>query len=248
MDAKFVPLDSIKITVIYDNKAYHQGLRSDWGFSCVIDACGKKILFDTGAKGDLFHLNLDKLACHPRDIETAVVSHAHFDHTGGLEELLRVNSEIKVFVLESFPDGIKNTVTSVDADLVEVVGPQEVYPGIYTTGSMGRGIEEQSLIITTDKGTIVITGCAHPGIVEIVKKAKELTGQEILLVMGGFHLGGYSDDSIQSIIDDFEEFGVSYVGPCHCTGEAQIKTFRQAYGERCLDIGVGREIAGIDLI
>jgi len=238
-----IPSDQLSITVIYDNTAYFEGLRSDWGFACVVDGAGKKILFDTGAKGDLFHTNLDKLACHPRDIDLVVLSHEHWDHTGGLEELLRVNSNVKVFLLQSFPDALKKKVDEAGADAVLISGPQEITTGAYTTGAMGSAIKEQALIITTDKGAVVITGCAHPGVVKIVKKAKELTGQEILLVMGGFHLQGHSEDAVQGIIEEFREMGVGYVGPCHCTGNKQIEMFRQAYEERFLKIGVGRVIA-----
>jgi 7,8-dihydropterin-6-yl-methyl-4-(beta-D-ribofuranosyl)aminobenzene 5'-phosphate synthase len=243
-----IPLEQLCITVIYDNTAYFEGLRDDWGFACVIDGAGKKILFDTGAKGNLFIGNLDKLACHPRDIDLVVLSHDHWDHTGGLEELLRVNPNVKVFLLQSFPDALKKKVDEAGADAVLISGPQEITTGAYTTGTMGSAIKEQALIITTDKGAVVITGCAHPGVVKIVKKAKELTGQKILLVMGGFHLQGHSEDAVQGIIEEFREMGVGYVGPCHCTGNKQIEMFRQAYEERFLEIGVGRVIAANHLV
>jgi len=238
-----IPLEQLCITVIYDNTAYFEGLRSDWGFACVVDGAGKKILFDTGAKGDLFHTNLDKLACHPRDIDLVVLSHEHWDHTGGLEELLRVNSNVKVFLLQSFPDALKKKVDEAGADAVLISGPQEITTGAYTTGSMGNAIKEQALIITTDKGAVVITGCAHPGVVKIVKKAKELTGQEILLVMGGFHLQGHSEDAVQGIIEEFKKLDVKYVGPCHCTGDKAIGMFRDEYGKQFIEIGVGKVIA-----
>ncbi|MBD3284985.1 MBL fold metallo-hydrolase [candidate division WOR-3 bacterium] len=247
-EIKELATDRLCITVVYDNTAYHEGLRSDWGFACVIDADGRKLLFDTGAKGDLLVGNLDKLACHPREIEKVILSHEHWDHVGGLAELLKINSDVEVYLLKSFPNKVKGIVTDEGAGLVEVSGPQVICPGIYTTGVMGRAPEEQSLIISTDKGALVITGCAHPGIVEIVQRARELTGQDILFVMGGFHLGRASDKKVKEIINEFRDMGVRYVGPCHCTGEAQIEMFRKVYGHRCLDIGVGREITGIDFM
>jgi len=243
-----IPLDQLCITVIYDNTAYFEELKPDWGFACVIDGPEEKILFDTGAKGDLFGINLDKLACHPREISKTVISHKHFDHVGGLTTFLKSNSDVKVFLLESFPKRIKESVEKAGAALVTVSTPMAISTGVYSTGSMGKTPKEQSLVITTDKGAIVITGCAHPGIVEIVRKAKKMTGQEILFVMGGFHLMGQSRDEIQAIIDEFHQMGVRSVGPCHCTGNKQIEQFREDYGHRCLDIGVGREITGIDFM
>ncbi len=247
LEIEVIPLDDLSITVVYDNTAYHQGLRSDWGFACVIDGLEKKILFDTGADGDLLLINIDKLACHPRDIGTVVLSHEHWDHVDGLDEFLRMNPDVEVFLLESFPDEIGLTVTGSGAALTEVDGPMEICTGAYSTGSMGSDPEEQSLIIATDHGAVVITGCAHPGIVEIVRRARELTGQDILLVMGGFHLRSHSDDEVQGIIQEFRDLGVVYAGPCHCTGERQIGLFSEAYQDHFIRIGVGRVINADDL-
>ncbi|MBN2380877.1 MBL fold metallo-hydrolase [candidate division WOR-3 bacterium] len=248
LEIEEVPLDQLCITVVYDNTAYFSELRSDWGFACVIDAGGKKILFDTGSKGEILLANFDGIGLDPGKIEMIALSHEHWDHVGGLEGFLARNSNVVVYVLKSFPNQVKKMARDAGAGLHEVSDPEELCTGIYTTGTMGRAIEEQSLIITTDKGAMVITGCAHPGIVEIVKKAKQLTGQEILAVMGGFHLGGASEREVKEIIEEFKQMGVSYVGPCHCTGEAQIELFREAYEHRCLEAGVGREITGIDFM
>lgn len=243
-----IGLENLCITVIYDNTAYFEELTADWGFACVIDGAGKKILFDTGAKGNILMANIDSMRLDPGKVDVVVLSHAHWDHTGGLEAFLVRNSEVSVYVLKSFPDEVKKLVTNAGANLVEVSGPQTICKGVYTTGSMGNAIKEQSLIISTDKGAVVITGCAHPGIVEIAEKTREMTDQPPLLVMGGFHLRGYSENDVKAIIEGFKGLDVNYVGPCHCTGEEQIGVFRQAYSERCLDIGVGREITGVDFV
>ncbi len=148
--------------------------------------------------------------------------------------------------VESFPEEVKKTVTNAGAKAMDISVPQEICTGVYTTGAMGRAIEEQALIITTDKGAVVITGCSHPGIVEIVRKARELTGLQILRAVGGFHLLRHSEEQIGGIIEDLKKLDVRYVGHCHCTGAKQIEMFRKAYGERFLDIGVGRKITGVD--
>jgi 7,8-dihydropterin-6-yl-methyl-4-(beta-D-ribofuranosyl)aminobenzene 5'-phosphate synthase len=113
---------------------------------------------------------------------------------------------------------------------------------VYSTGELGTWIREQSLIIHTDKGLIVITGCAHPGIVKIVKTAKTVIRDDVLLIMGGFHLAGTSKPGIEDIISKIKKLGVRYAGPCHCSGDLARQLFKIEYGNNYIDVGVGRTI------
>jgi 7,8-dihydropterin-6-yl-methyl-4-(beta-D-ribofuranosyl)aminobenzene 5'-phosphate synthase len=97
-------------------------------------------------------------------------------------------------------------------------------------------------MVRTDEGLVVVTGCAHPGIVEIVRRAKALSGDPFYLVLGGFHLGGKSRREMEGILSEFRRLGVRKVAPCHCTGEQAIRMFRQEYGEDYLQAGAGRVI------
>lgn len=247
LEVEEVPLSGIRITVVYDNTSFVEGLRSDWGFACVVEGLERTILFDTGADGDLLMDNITRLTGDPAEIETVFLSHRHWDHVDGLEQLLLTVPDVEVFLTESFPDEVRRIVTARGATLREVRGPVEVCPGAWSTGEMAGDPEEQSLLIVTDRGVLVITGCSHPGISNIVRHAGELTGREVLLVMGGFHLRGRPDEEIRTIIQDFRDMGVLFTGPCHCTGEDQIRMFAEAYGENQLEMGVGRVITGDDL-
>ena len=106
---------------------------------------------------------------------------------------------------------------------------------------------EQALVLRSASGLIVLTGCAHPGIVKIIEKAKDLFKEEVLLVMGGFHLMDMSMDYMKQVFVRFQDIGVRYVGPCHCTGETQIKACEKAYGKHFLKVGVGKVIRIKDL-
>lgn len=237
----------LSITVSYDNNPYKERLTTAWGFSCVIRGTEKTILFDTGGDGSILVTNLEELDINPKEIDLVVLSHIHGDHVGGLPSFLRKNPEVVVYLPKSFPKGFKDKLKEYGAKIVEVQGPLKICQEVYSTGELGTWIKEQSLIIYTEKGLIVITGCAHPGIVKIVNKAKDLVKGDVLLVMGGFHLSGESKGEIENIISSFKKLGVSYVGPCHCSGDAARQLFKEEYGENFINVGVGRVITMNDL-
>ena len=237
----------LSIIVSYDNNPYKERLTTAWGFSCVIKGTEKIILFDTGGDGSILLANLEKLGINPKEIDLVVLSHIHGDHVGGLPGFLRKNPEVVVYLPKSFPRGFKDGVKECGAKIVEVQEPLKICEGVYSTGELGTWIKEQSLIIHTEKGLIVITGCAHPGIVKIVDKAKVLVKDGVLLVMGGFHLGGEGKGEIEKIVSSFRKLGVSYVGPCHCSGDAARQLFEEEYGENFINIGVGRIVTMNDL-
>jgi 7,8-dihydropterin-6-yl-methyl-4-(beta-D-ribofuranosyl)aminobenzene 5'-phosphate synthase len=114
---------------------------------------------------------------------------------------------------------------------------------VYTTGELGNGIKEQSLIVTSSQGLVVITGCAHPGVVNIVRKARDMLAEKpVYLVIGGFHLSRAATPEIESIVEGFRQLGVRKVAPCHCSGDETRKLFREEYGEDYIDSGVGKII------
>jgi 7,8-dihydropterin-6-yl-methyl-4-(beta-D-ribofuranosyl)aminobenzene 5'-phosphate synthase len=231
---------TLTITIVYDSNAYDPRLKTAWGFSCLIEYWEQVILFDTGGDSPTLLANMAALGINPGEIEAVVLSHNHGDHTGGLSGLLPMASDgLTVFVPRSFPKRFKHAVQT-RAQLVEVVEPREIGEEVYTTGELGMGIIEQSLAVKTDEGLVVITGCAHPGIVKIVRKAKSLSGDKVYLVLGGFHLGGKSRKEIAGIISEFRRLGVRKVAPCHCTGEQAMKMFHQEYGEDFIRAGAGK--------
>ena len=228
------------ITVVYDNQPYREDLVTSWGFSALIKVDGQNILFDTGGEGKILIKNMRKLNIPPKGIELVVLSHNHWDHTGGLLELIREGARPKVILLKSFPDKFKEEMRRF-VKIEEITGPREIAPGVWTTGEMGSTIIEQSLIIKTDRGLIVITGCAHPGIASIVAKAKELLGGPIYLVMGGFHLRGSSEKEILEIAKEFKKLGVINLAPSHCTGDTALSIFSREFGKHLLNSGVGAQ-------
>jgi 7,8-dihydropterin-6-yl-methyl-4-(beta-D-ribofuranosyl)aminobenzene 5'-phosphate synthase len=240
-------LNELTIRVVHDNYPCADSLKTTWGFSAVVTGPERTILFDTGSDGTLLLENMARLQVEPAGIGIVVLSHIHGDHTGGLTGFLKVNARVEVYLPRPFPARIKNVVRGHGAIVVEVTAPQEICPNVYTTGVMGRLIKEQALIIRTQHGLIVLTGCAHPGIVRLVEEVKSLHPENILLVMGGFHLEWSTAGRVERIIAAFQSHGVRYVAPTHCSGERARHLFQRHYGEACFDAGAGKTIGLADL-
>jgi len=232
----------VGITILYDNYVFTEGLKSDWGFSCLLTGTDKTILFDTGGKSELLLENIEKLKINPKDVEIVVISHNHWDHTGGLLAFLGRNSDVSVYLPPSCSDHFVQQVKGTGAKVLIPNAPLEICNGVHLTGPMGEQIIEQSMIVDTAEGAVVITGCSHPGIVNIVRKSKTILPRDIHLVFGGFHLLRKSDVEIKQIISAFRKLGVKKAGPTHCTGDRAIQTFKEAYGPDFVQMGVGRTL------
>ena len=228
----------MKITIIYDNEIAEniKGLKAGWGFSCFIQTKEKNILFDTGWDGDILISNMKLLGINPKDIDLVVISHSHWDHCGGLARLLNLKPNLKIYIPCSFSKHLKEEIKK-RSDTYEIRKPSEICPRVYTTGeiegSLPAGkiktsVKEQSLIFSTDKGLVVINGCAHSGINKILNSANKLG--KIYALLGGFH--------------DFEEYNllkdISLIVPTHCT--ANKKKIMSLFPKNCLEGGVGFQV------
>jgi len=228
--------DECRITIVFDNYRARSGLETDWGFACVVETPRDKVLFDTGGSGDILLRNMNKLGMDPSGITAVVLSHAHGDHTGGLRMFLQENPRVPVYMGSTFPRSLK----SLPGSTVVVEKPGNLFGVFYTTGEMGGSIREQSLIIDASEGLIVITGCAHPGIVHIVERAREiLPGKKIHLVMGGFHLLSTPPAKLEKMCFQLRSLGVANTAPSHCSGDRCRSLFSAQYGEHFIQSGVG---------
>jgi len=232
----------MKITIVYDNKIVKdlKDLKAGWGFSCFIQTKEKNILFDTGWDGDVLVSNMQILGINLRDIDFVVLSHNHWDHCGGLARLLNLNRDLKVYVPASFSKHLKKEIKKRANIFYEVQGLTKICPGVFTTGEIEGSIgsiitdkteiliKEQSLIISTIKGLVVITGCAHSGINKILNSANKLG--EIYALLGGFH--------------DFDEYNllknISLIIPTHCTKNK--KKILTLFPKNCVEGGVGFQV------
>lgn len=231
---------AISIIDVFDNYSVNPDLATSWGFGCVIKTPTLNILFDTGGNSNILLSNLEKMFINPRDIEVVVISHIHGDHLGGLEGFLGINKNVKVYIPSSFSDSIRKGIKSYGSEYEDIKEARQITNGIYSTGEMGISIKEQSLIIHTNKGLVIVTGCAHPGVLNVIKKSKELLNKEVYLVLGGFHLLGASESELKNIIEEFRKLGVQKVAPSHCSGDKCRKLFQDEYRDHFIEFGVGK--------
>ena len=232
----------IKITIVFDNYAYLGGFPTLWGFSCFVETGETTFLFDTGSNGRVLLRNMEKLDVDLKKAEALILSHPHWDHIGGVDSVLEAHPNLHLYVPDSLS---KHLIRDLDAQSLGVTvidsEPQKILPSTYTTGTMGN-IGEQSTIIDTDKGLIVITGCAHPGISHIAARAIEILRKPIYLLMGGFHLMYDNPEQINEVTETLDALGVQYVCPTHCSGDLAISMFREYFGERYFQGGTGRTL------
>jgi 7,8-dihydropterin-6-yl-methyl-4-(beta-D-ribofuranosyl)aminobenzene 5'-phosphate synthase len=233
---------ALRFTILYDNYLGRDGTRADWGFSCLIEGTERTILFDTGTDPRILMHNVGVLGVDLSRVNQVVLSHIHGDHTGGLSAVLERNPKVTVFVPVSFPPEFIRRVESLKAGVQAVARPLEICRDVFLTGELGDEIKEQSLVIDAPQGLIVVTGCSHPGIVAILRRAREIRDRPIDLVFGGFHLGNKSEAELEEIIAAFRELKVGRCGPTHCTGDRAIAMFKKAFGERFLSLGTGSVI------
>jgi len=276
---------NVQITVLIEdsNSSAKPHLKAEHGLSyfikAKIDDSEVTVMMDTGTTPEALLHNVDVIDINLQDVDVIVLSHGHYDHTGGLlEALKRMKKRVPVIghptVFEpklSLTPHLRFIGAPFIASEVESAGgvpllaadPVKIADGITTTGEVprttafekvrgfwtiqnGRLIEDKmlddlSLIIDVEnKGLIVVAGCAHSGIINIIKHAQNITGNsKVYAVLGGFHLIDADAKKIQATVDELERVNPKFVGPCHCTGKKAIKKFAETFGDRCCPLHSG---------
>lgn len=228
----------VELLVVYDNRTLQDELEPDWGFACVVDIGECRILFDTGAKPEVLLANLQALEIEPSSIDAVVISHNHWDHFGGLEAILKA-APVECWIPGSAAEELGDRVRAGGGKPTLVRDRLELSPGVWSTGEMGIAISEQGLVIDTEQGPVLITGCAHPGIVDMAERAKLQFGRPPYMVLGGFHLGSIPAPELEQVIADLKGLGVTKAGPAHCTGDEAIGLFSTRWPDGFERIGCG---------
>ncbi len=235
----------MQIVDLFDKKAIDKKLHIGWGLSFLIN---NSILFDTGEKGNWLIENMQKLKINLDTIEAVVISHDHWDHTGGLWDILKLKKGMKVYGCPYFSKEFKDKIANMHGDLALADRFVEIANNIYITGEIpgaynGKYMPEQAIVLKTKKGLTVITGCAHPGILKIIEKVKAKFPKEPLsFVLGGFHLLDADKRAIELVGSNLQKKGVIKVGPTHCSGEAAEEILEKQFGRNFVPVKAGQII------
>lgn len=210
----------MKITIIYDNTLFNPDLIANWGFSCLVEAHNRKVLFDTGSNGSILLENMKKLNITPSLIEEVFISHPHLDHLGGLSAFLNENNKVKIYVPVSLR-GIRNA-----EEIIHVDKPKKLHEHFFSTGELDH--IEQSLVVETDKGLVLVDGCSHPPMKDILAVASQFGN--VYAIIGGLH--GFSEFEL------FKDLGK--VCPTHCTQHKQ--EIKSLYPDKYIEGGASKII------
>ncbi|MBN1689717.1 MAG: MBL fold metallo-hydrolase [Dehalococcoidia bacterium] len=256
---------SITVTTLVENTAGGPSLYGEWGQSLLVEADGMRILFDTGPSQHVLD-NANKLSVELNTIDKIVLSHGHYDHTGGLMDVLALiqgsgnrQEEIEVighpdifqekyFYIEGLPArsiGIPFTRTELEAMGARFKlsrEPVKLTENIITTGEVEISVDfepidanlcikekekylpdpladDLSLIIKTEKGLVILLGCAHRGLINTILHAQKITGvRPIYAVIGGTHLISADKTRMDKTIQALKSMNISKLGVSHCTG------------------------------
>jgi len=232
-------IEHLICTIVFDNRAFQPGLETSWGFACMIEGAQKTILFDTGGDSAILLKNMEMLSIDPATIDLVVISHKDDDHAGGLSGFIAQRGALPIYLPFSFPKKQKQDLEQSGCQVTSVQQPMEIIEGVWSLGEMKGIRNEHSLVVETTSGPVLITGCAHPGIVSIAQAANDQFSKDLALVLGGFHLRHKDEREIRQTITTLKTLGIRKIAPSHCTGDEATSIFAEIFGEACLPSGVG---------
>ena len=235
----------MQIRVIATGSTRLERLLRKWGVSFIIN---DDTLFDVFGKPSIFCNQLNKLSIDLIKIKNIIISHDDWDHISGLWYVLERNKNVIVYICPSFSQEVKDKIRAYNAKIVEVKDFIEITKGIYSTGEMvgfsdKRTIYEQSLVLQTPKGIVVVTGCAHQGIINIVEKTITKFNDKIYLLIGGMHLKDLTRKEVDEVVPKLKNYGIENIAPMHCTGKYATYMMKKIFGQNFMPIKEGSNIS-----
>lgn len=222
-------IKGLKITIINDNEPGN-GLKNEWGWSAILESEQWTILFDADTRPDVMENNSRILGIDFNDVDFAFLSHYHLDHYGGFEYIGKIRKNLRVYTPEE-----SDLLMSFGLEPVALNHETMLYKHVHSTGPLkGFFIKEHGLVIEGDGFNVLVVGCSHPGIDNLVMKAREIVGY-LYLTIGGFH-----DPSKRQI--DRVAMASRYISPAHCSGDDAKNYVKSKYSEKYVGVRTGSRI------
>lgn len=270
----------IKATVVCENSVFgFNGAIAEHGWSIFLETDNGNYLFDTGTGQAIFN-NAIALGIDLKTIKAIILSHHHFDHTGGIAQVLDLTGPVDIY---SHPDLFKDSYNlqpdgsniylgiPFSQSYLEAKGAQfkfesvtqKILPELWLTGEVPRItsfelgdpnqvikhdgafikdpiMDDQSIIIETENGLVIILGCSHAGLINIIEYAIKITGNKhIHAIIGGTHLGLVSAEQLEKSTEALKSYDIDRIGVSHCTGFDASVRLAKMFGSRFFNCRVG---------
>lgn len=277
-----------KLTTLIENHIdKEEKYRSEHGFSILIEGIDKerpiRVLMDTGKSG-LFFDNAIKMGISLENLDALCISHAHYDHAGGVKRLLKESNIGKIYVGKNFFQekyykkkdgswkniGISFSKKELEVDKIAIYEMKEdtqmIFPGITLYQNFEQSVDYESLnpnffvkrkdsgytkdyfddeiavTLDVEDGLIVIVGCSHPGIMNIIKTIEKRSRKKICGIVGGTHLMEADGERLRKTIEDLKERKINIMAVSHCTGEENLQIIKENFGKSFIFNCTGNEI------
>lgn len=263
-----------KVQILSDNSvlASSKNILGEHGFSALITSERGEVLFDTGQTGRVLINNLNVVKGGEIKIGSVVLSHGHYDHTGGLLTIVRRGPD--KCEIYAHPMAFYRRFKKIRGEIKEIGMPfskteledagavlrlssevRLIKGWLLTTGTIERSnnferpesefyievdgrlevdpfLDDQAIAFNVKgKGTVVVTGCAHSGVVNTLEYVKKiLGGEEVYAVIGGFHLNDAPQEKLKNTVDALRAANPRMIVPCHCTGRDAVYLLREEFG------------------
>jgi 7,8-dihydropterin-6-yl-methyl-4-(beta-D-ribofuranosyl)aminobenzene 5'-phosphate synthase len=219
--------------------------RGYWGLSYLVD---NTILYDTFGNYRVLARRLQKADIDASTVQAVVLSHDHWDHTGGLWGFLKEHSGIDVFLPPTAKEAVKRRVSEAGGYLIDLPGIKTLKEDVLLLDEMigtfnNKPIAEHFIALKAQEGLVLLVGCSHPGIVSMVKKAKEDLGAPVYGVVGGLHLMHSETEEIYACANALKNEGVKMIAPTHCTGWRAERVFKKVFGKGFIPTREGRHLS-----
>ncbi len=233
-----------ELLIVVDNFPHVEYLERDWGFSALLTEENITLLFDLGAKEDVFAHNVEKLGIDLSSVDCLVISHSDYDHVGGLRLFLERNEKAKVFVPDGFDERLLRKIEDTGHEIVITHDFTDVCGPFKSTGPVKPSPRpEHSLFFKTKNGYWIVAGCSHPGVSNIVEHVKRFVEEDVDLYIGGFHFYKFFGEELKELVLEVKRTGIKRVAPCHCSGHEARMEFERAFGENFVRVGVGTRLS-----